>query len=102
MPHAVVRRTKIVATLGPAWDSPDRMAALLEAGVDVVRVNASHGTPEVRARWIGQLKGAIAARSTAASAAVLLDLHGPRIRVGNLPEPVLLETGQKVVFAPEA
>jgi len=102
VPHAAVRRTKIVATLGPSWESPDRMAALLEAGVDVVRVNASHGTPEVRARWIAQLKGVIAARSTSASAAVLLDLHGPRIRVGSLPEPVLLETGQKVVFAPEA
>ena len=96
------RRTKIVATLGPAWDSPDKMAALLQAGVDVVRVNASHGTPEVRGRWITEVKAAIAARSATASAAVLLDLHGPRIRVGKLPTPILLEAGQKVVFAPEA
>ena len=43
-----VRRTKIVATLGPAWDSREQMAALLDAGVDVVRVNASHGTPDIR------------------------------------------------------
>ncbi|HEY8106559.1 MAG TPA: pyruvate kinase, partial [Gemmatimonadales bacterium] len=91
MPLASVRRTKIVATLGPSWDTPDKMTALLEAGVDVVRVNASHGTPEGRGRWIAEIKAAIAARSTAASAAVLLDLHGPRIRVGSLAEPMLLE-----------
>ena len=42
-----VRRTKIVATLGPAWAEPAQMTALLDAGVDVVRVNASHATPEI-------------------------------------------------------
>ena len=97
-----VRRTKIVATLGPAWDSREQMAALLDAGVDVVRVNASHGTPDIRARWIRELREVIDARSARASAAILVDLHGPRIRVGNLPQPLLLETGQDVVFAPEA
>ena len=40
-----VRRTKIVATLGPAWSEPAQMTALLDAGVNVVRINASHGTP---------------------------------------------------------
>jgi pyruvate kinase len=102
VPDRAIRRTKIVATLGPAWDSPEKMNALLDAGVNVVRVNASHGTPEVRARWITQLKDVIASRRGQASAAILLDLHGPRIRVGRLPEPLLLETGQEVVFAPEA
>ncbi len=57
MPHTPIRRTKIVATLGPAWDRPEQMTALLDAGVDVVRINASHGTPEIRARWIEQLRG---------------------------------------------
>ena len=56
MPRTPVRRTKIVATLGPAWDQPAQMAALLDAGVNVVRINASHGTPEIRARWIEQLR----------------------------------------------
>ena len=64
-----VRRTKIVATLGPAWDSREQMAALLDAGVDVVRVNASHGTPDIRARWIRELREVIDARSARASAA---------------------------------
>ena len=58
MPRTPIRRTKIVATLGPAWDQPAQMTALLDAGVNVVRINASHGTPEIRARWIEQLGGA--------------------------------------------
>jgi pyruvate kinase len=100
MPRASIRRTKIVATLGPAWETPAQMTALLDAGVNVVRINASHGTPEIRSRWIHQLRTVFEGRREAA--AVLLDLQGPRIRVGNLPSPVRLEPGQHVVFAPES
>ena len=95
-----VRRTKIVATLGPAWAEPHQMTALLDAGVNVVRINASHATPEVRASWIEQLQGLMQERTE--SCAILVDLQGPRIRVGTLPEALHLETGQRVVFAPEA
>ena len=100
MPHTPVRRTKIVATLGPSWDQPTQMAALLDSGVNVVRINASHGTPDIRARWIGSLREVLAGRRD--SAAILLDLQGPRIRIGDLPAPLRLEAGQRVVFAPEA
>jgi pyruvate kinase len=93
------RRTKVVATLGPAWEQPDQMRAMLDAGVDVVRVNASHGTPEIRSRWIRDLQAVQAQRDKAS--AILVDLHGPRIRVGDLPEPIGLSLGQSVVFAPE-
>ena len=99
MPRISLRRTKIVATLGPAWDTPPQMTALLDAGVNVVRINASHGTPEIRARWIHQLRTVMQGRREAA--AVLLDLQGPRIRIGELKEPTRLEPGQQVVFAPE-
>src|SRR5215212_3157983 len=99
MPQSPVRRTKIVATLGPAWDTPPQMSALLDAGVNVVRINASHGTPEIRARWIHQLRTVMQGRREAA--AVLLDLQGPRIRIGDLKEATRLEPGQQVVFAPE-
>jgi pyruvate kinase len=99
MPRTSVRRTKIVATLGPAWDSPDKMAALLDAGVDVVRINASHGTAEIRARWVAQLREVTRDRRDAV--AVLLDLQGPRIRVGTLVQPLHLAQGQTVTFAPE-
>src|SRR3989449_1896963 len=94
-----IRRTKIVATLGPATGKQSMIGALLQAGANVLRINASHGTPEMRAEWIAT------ARRVAASAdvpvAVLLDLQGPRIRVGDLPAPRELTTGQQVVFAPE-
>src|SRR6476660_478267 len=99
MPRTQIRRTKIVATLGPAWDKPASMTSLLDAGVNVVRINASHGTSEIRARWIHELRAVMGSRREAA--AILLDLQGPRIRIGDLPEPITLEPGQRVVFAPE-
>jgi pyruvate kinase len=99
MPDSV-RRTKIVATLGPAWAEPAQMTALLDAGVNVVRINASHGTAEIRAGWVGDLQRLM--KDRAESAAILVDLQGPRIRVGTLEEPMRLAQGQRVVFAPEA
>jgi pyruvate kinase len=100
VPSSRIRRTKIVATLGPAWAAPDRMRELLDAGVNVVRVNASHGTAELRGVWIRALQDVVGRRAEAT--AILLDLHGPRIRVGALTEPRALEPGARVVFAPEA
>ncbi|MFI5234308.1 MAG: pyruvate kinase [Gemmatimonadales bacterium] len=94
-----VRFTKIVATLGPAWSAPERMHALLDAGVNVVRINASHGTPAIREQWIADLRKVLSER--AGAAAILLDLQGPRIRVGDLPVPITLTPRQRVVFAPE-
>ncbi len=100
MPRNPVRRTKIVATLGPAWDDPAKMTALIDAGVNVVRINASHGTPDIRERWVQRLREVTSGRRD--SVAVLLDLQGPRIRVGTLVSPLRLVVGQTVTFAPEA
>jgi pyruvate kinase len=94
-----VRRTKIVATLGPAWDDPSKMAALIDAGVNVVRINASHGTPEIRERWVERLREVTNGRRDPVG--LLLDLQGPRIRVGTLVSPLRLVAGQTVTFAPE-
>ena len=94
------RRTKIVATLGPSWANPAAMHQLLDAGVNVVRVNASHGSLETRSEWIRMLKGVQAERATAS--AILVDLQGPRIRVGTLAAPLVLTPGATAVFAPEA
>jgi pyruvate kinase len=96
-PH--IRRTKIVATLGPAWESEDRLVALLDAGVNIVRVNASHGTPEIRERWIRLLQSVRDQRQEPIG--ILVDLHGPRIRVGTLAAPLTLVAGETVVFVPE-
>ncbi|MBA2291988.1 MAG: pyruvate kinase [Gemmatimonadales bacterium] len=94
-----MRRTKIVATLGPAWESEERMHALFDAGVNIVRLNASHGSPEIRETWIRRLQKVRAERCEPIG--ILVDLHGPRIRVGKLPEPVTLSPGEVVTFAPE-
>ena len=94
-----MRRTKIVATLGPATGTPQAIAGLIDAGTNVVRVNASHGTPAMRAGWIAAVRHA--AQAADAAVAVLVDLQGPRIRVGELAEPRMLRPGEKVVFAPE-
>jgi len=94
-----IRRTKIVATLGPATGKESMLGALLQAGANVLRVNASHGTPELRAEWIATARRV--AESADLPVAVLLDLQGPRIRVGDLPAPRELTPGQPVVFAPE-
>ncbi|HMA44046.1 MAG TPA: pyruvate kinase [Gemmatimonadales bacterium] len=95
----MTRRTKIVATLGPATAQPSTLTALLDAGVNVVRINASHGTPELRASWLGMVRQASEGREQ--PVAILMDLQGPRIRVGELPSPRLLEPGQEMVLAPE-
>src|SRR5437762_2132624 len=96
----VLRRTKIVATLGPATGTDERIAALIDAGVNVVRVNASHGTADERGRWIATVRKTADARGV--PVAVLVDLQGPRIRVGALKKPRELVPGQEIVFAPEA
>ncbi len=97
--NSSIRKTKIVATLGPATGNSKSIAALLQAGTNVLRINASHGTPEQRAEWIATARKV--AEQSGAAVAVLLDLQGPRIRVGDLSSPRELRPGQEVVFAPE-
>src|SRR5881296_1143929 len=96
---ALIRRTKIVATVGPATGTPEGIAGLIGAGANVIRVNSSHGTPELRASWIAGVRQAAAAADVAV--AVLVDLQGPRIRVGSLAAPRVLRAGETIVFAPE-
>jgi pyruvate kinase len=79
-----MRRTKIVATLGPASDPPEMLAALLGAGVDVVRLGLAHGTAAEHLDRIEQVR-AIAQRCNK-TVAVLADLPGPKVRAGEFPE----------------
>src|SRR2546425_5725622 len=94
-----MRRAKIVATLGPATGTPDRIAALIEGGANVIRVNASHGTAETRGRWIEVVRRA--ADGAGVPVAVLVDLQGPRIRVGELAGSRVLRPREVVGFAPQ-
>jgi pyruvate kinase len=93
------RRTKIVCTLGPASWSPERIAALVDAGMDVARINFSHGELDRHAETIANVRAC--SREKGRPIAILGDLQGPKIRVGVLPEPAVLKTGDRVVFAPE-
>src|SRR3989475_13312587 len=93
-----MRRAKIVATLGPATGTPDRIAALIEGGANVIRVNASHGTAETRGQWIEAVRRA--ADGAGVPVAVLVDLQGPRIPVGGLAARRVLPAGGGGGFAP--
>ena len=95
-----LRRTKIVATLGPATADEVVLRQMLEAGVDVVRINSSHGSADVWSSWIDRVHALSA--ELGRYVGVLVDLRGPRIRVGTLAAPLELAHGSKVVFAPEA
>ena len=92
-------RTKMVCTLGPTSSSPEVIGALVAAGLDVARMNMSHGSEETHARNIDLVREA--ARRAGRPVAVLADLAGPKIRVGDLPVPVELTRGDRVVFVPE-
>ncbi|TVS10543.1 MAG: pyruvate kinase [Gammaproteobacteria bacterium] len=81
--HGHERRTRIVCTIGPASAAPDRIHALLEAGMDVARLNFSHGDHAFHATLIKRLREAAAARDH--PLAILQDLQGPKIRVDNVP-----------------
>ena len=93
----MLRRTKIVATLGPATSSPERLQAIIAAGVDVVRVNFSHGQAEDHTRTV-ELVREVAGR-LGKYVAVLADLQGPKLRIGRFVDnKVLLQPGQRFVL----
>lgn len=94
-----VPRTKIVGTLGPASSSAEAIRSLIEAGLDVARINFSHGTHEQHAKTIATVREVSAAIGR--PVAILGDLQGPRIRIGVLPEKRQLEPGTSVVLVPE-
>ena len=76
-------QTKIVATVGPACDEPEKLVELIEAGVDVFRVNTAHGNRQEHQRRVDQIRDA--ARTTGRVVGILVDLAGPKIRLGELP-----------------
>lgn len=90
-------RTKIIATIGPTSASRTAIRQLMSAGMDMARLNFSHGTPEVFAAWIKEIRAS--ARAEKRRVRILQDLQGPRIRVGELPpEGRKLEEGELVLF----
>ena len=94
------RRTKIVCTLGPTSSDPDTIRALVRAGMDVARMNFSHGTHEEHRERIQTVREAAQAEGTVVT--ILQDLQGPKIRVGELrDESVMLRKGQDLTITTE-
>ena len=79
-----MRKAKIVCTIGPASDCPELLDQLIQSGMDAARLNFSHGTHESHGRAIKAIREAAARRGMAV--AIIQDLQGPRIRVGELPQ----------------
>jgi pyruvate kinase len=94
------RRAKIICTIGPACHSEAAMRDLLRLGMDVARLNFSHGSHENHARNIKRLRRA--AERENRTICILQDLQGPKIRTGRLErhEPILLESGSTVIITP--
>ncbi|MBC6970692.1 MAG: pyruvate kinase, partial [Armatimonadetes bacterium] len=86
------RRTKIVCTIGPAVGSREGIADLVKAGMNVARINCSHGDWDSRKRWIEWIRGA--AREQETHVGILLDLSGPKFRLGDLPDGVVAHPGE--------
>jgi pyruvate kinase len=92
-------RTKVVCTLGPASADPESVLAMVRGGMNLARVNMSHGSRDDHRASIDAVR--VAAEEVGRPVAVLVDLAGPKIRVGDLAEPRRLDRGSLVVMAPE-
>lgn len=91
------RKTKIVATLGPSSNSREKIDELIKAGIDVARLNFSHGTHDSHKQLITLLNEL--SKTTKKQITILQDLQGPKVRVGNLPESgVNLIAGETIVM----
>lgn len=98
-PPADIRRTKIVCTLGPATHSAEKVRQLIEAGMDVARLNFSHGNREAHRQTIRLIRKI--SQEMGKEVGILQDLGGPKIRIGALTEDeVQLNTGAEVILRP--
>src|SRR3954452_13566041 len=93
-------KTKIVATIGPASESPEMLGRLIRAGMNVARLNFSHGSPSKHAEVIRHIREA--AREIGRRVAIMADLPGPKLRLGKIdPEPVQLRVGDPFTLTTE-
>ncbi|MCE5313450.1 MAG: pyruvate kinase [Armatimonadota bacterium] len=96
-----MRRTKIVCTIGPASDSPEKIEKMIKAGMNVARLNFSHGSYEEHLAKIKLIRAI--SEKLGKTVGILQDLSGPKIRIGKIAKPpVKLTTGQKFTFTTES
>jgi pyruvate kinase len=94
------RRTKIVVTLGPATATPEQVLKLAQSGMDAARLNFSHGTHEQHAEYAQMVRDA--REQVGRPIALIADLQGPKLRIGELEQSVRLDVGDEVVVTGEA
>src|SRR3954454_7855775 len=93
-------KTKIVATIGPASESPEMLERLIRAGLNVARLNFSHGEFSRHQEVVRRIRAA--AQAAGKRVAIMADLPGPKMRVGKIdPEPIQLAPGDKFTLTSE-
>jgi len=94
---AISKRTKIVATIGPASRDEETLRQIIRSGMNVARINFSHGDHETHGETIARIRRI--AEEENAVVAILCDMQGPKIRIGKVAnEPLMIEPGQKITF----
>lgn len=91
-------KTKIIATIGPASNTEEKIKELIIAGAGIFRINSSHGSKEEHEKNIRTIRKVASGLNLYIP--IILDLQGPKIRVGNLKEPIELIDGQTVTIKP--
>ncbi|MFH1404495.1 MAG: pyruvate kinase [Patescibacteria group bacterium] len=91
-----MKRTKIVCTIGPASDSDSKISALIKAGMNVARMNLSHNIHEYHARVIKKVR--VAGKKAKEPVAIIADLQGPKIRVGDIKGEINFKKGDTIEF----
>jgi pyruvate kinase len=92
----IMRKTKIIATLGPATESPEMIGGLIDAGLNIFRLNMSHAPHDWTRRVVKDIRAAAAERNLCIG--ILMDTQGPAIRTGDLSVPLHLRPGEKFTF----
>jgi pyruvate kinase len=93
------KKTKIIATLGPAIDTPEMMEQLIKEGVNVFRVNFSHADYDIVKRQIKTIRSLN--KKLNKNTAILADLQGPKLRVGKMEDDVVVNNGDEIIFTSE-
>ena len=94
----VTRRTKIIATIGPSSEDPTTLKAMIAAGMDVARINMSHGSLEEGIERFHAVRAA--AKAMDVPVGILVDLPGPKVRLSKFEAPLLVSDGDEIVLAP--
>lgn len=94
------RRTRIVATLGPATEEKKDIKAIIEAGMNIARLNFSHGSYEQYAKIVKNIRAI--EKETGKVVSIMQDLQGPKIRIGQIPKSIEVKRGQEITFSSKA